>query len=128
MIQNQFHFQANPTFHINPNEFKLEASEKLEVDISIYLTNVAKYTSILILNIVNSMDPLKVHISAIGVGSCILFEPILEPKYDLGTLMTHNTFRVPFKMTNMGKDLQRLIFSKVKELKSLKEDSSMTRG
>ncbi|XP_044750410.1 hydrocephalus-inducing protein homolog [Coccinella septempunctata] len=119
---------ANPTFHVNPNEFKLEASEKLEVDISLYLTNVAKYTSILILNIVNSMDPLKVHVSAFGVGSCILFEPILEPKYDLGTLMTHNTFRVPFKMTNMGKDLQRFLFSKVKDMKSMKEETESTRG
>ncbi|KAK9888676.1 hypothetical protein WA026_000906 [Henosepilachna vigintioctopunctata] len=119
---------ANSTFHVSPNEFVLEASEKMDVEISIYLTFCAKYSSTIILNIVNNSDPLRVPVTAVGIGSCVLFEPILEPQFDLGTLMTHNHFSVPFKMTNMGRETQRLCFSTMNNIKSMKLDPAALKG
>jgi hypothetical protein len=63
----------------------LDANETISLDISVKLRDTGKYSDRLLIAIVNGKT-ISVGLTAIGVGTCIVFEPEIYPKFDMGFL------------------------------------------
>nr|CAH7720449.1 unnamed protein product [Callosobruchus chinensis] len=57
----------------------------------------------------------------LGVGCSILCEPEIVPEYDAGFLLTHQLFRLDVKFTNLGRKSTKLLWTRQKVLRSMKE-------
>lgn len=96
-------------------------------EISVYLKNPGKHTQELKAEVVNGQE-MTVECSAFGFGTSISCAPKLEPKLDLGTLLTHKKFSYPVVLKNEGSRWHKLWFSRSDDLKVAKQSANSSAG
>ncbi|CAG9825502.1 unnamed protein product [Phaedon cochleariae] len=99
---------------------EIAPEDRRELTVRGYLTDTGRYKESLNIEIENG-EIVAIPILGEGVGSSILCEPIIDPEYDAGILLTHQIFKLKVKFTNLGKKRYKISWTRRQGLKNLKE-------
>ncbi|VEN64751.1 unnamed protein product [Callosobruchus maculatus] len=112
--------KPNTPFFVDITEVRIHPEHVAVIPVRCYLKNTGKYESYVRCSTTKG-ETIDVKIFATGVGCSILCEPEIVPEYDAGFLLTHQIFRVEIKFTNLGKKYTKMLWTRQKVLKSMKE-------
>jgi hypothetical protein len=93
------------------------------VEVSVYLKDPGKYSQNLLARVVDGQE-VVVALTAFGEGTSINCFPKLEPKLDLGPLLTHKKFSFPVRLLNEGSRWHKLWFSRSDNFKIARDSAS----
>ncbi|KAK9687661.1 hypothetical protein QE152_g36095 [Popillia japonica] len=112
---------------ISNDYLTLNPSESLDLEVRVYVRAPGYYTD-KILFTTEQGESQSCLVKVTAVGSSILCAPEIEPELNLGALLTHRTFSLNLKFTNMSKKYHKIIWSRIKKLKSFRDDPSLNEG
>lgn len=105
----------------------LQPTENLDISVNAYARAPGHYADRIVFTTEQGESQMCA-VKVTAVGSSILCEPALEPEINLGTILTYQTFSLNVKFTNMGRKLHKIIWSRVKRLKSFKDSPNLYEG
>lgn len=94
--------------------------EEKVIKVSVYLTDVGKYSGIINVKVHNG-ESIDIKVLGEGIGHSLLYEPCLESEYDAKLLLTHQLFVLPVKVTNLGKRHYKVRWTSYPSIKQLKD-------
>ncbi|CAH2010002.1 unnamed protein product [Acanthoscelides obtectus] len=112
--------KPNEPFFVKIPEVVIASEESAVIPVYCYLKDTGKYDSYVRYAIKNG-ETIEVKISAIGAGCSILCEPSIKEGYNARFLLTHQIFRLYVKFTNLGKKFTKILWTRKKAVKSLKD-------
>lgn len=108
-------------FVVEPRTLELQPEQSAALNVSVYLSNPVKIVDKLNIVVENGTNTACI-LKATGVGTSILCEPKIYPELNIGTFLTHQRFSQVVKLTNKGYKTHKILWSRNKNLKQLKEN------
>ncbi|XP_031785390.1 hydrocephalus-inducing protein homolog isoform X3 [Nasonia vitripennis] len=111
-------------WEVEPVSGQLEANESITLNIYILLRDKGKYFDHLYINILNG-EKIDVSLSAIGIGTCIVFDPEILPEFNMGFLFSKQDINLPLTIKNEGNKHHYVLLTnveKVRQGKNLTEE------
>ncbi|GJQ69846.1 hypothetical protein Trydic_g22394 [Trypoxylus dichotomus] len=105
----------------------LNPSESLDLEVKAYVRVPGQFTDKIAFT-TEQGESQSCYIKVTAVGSSILCEPEIEPELNLGAILTHQTYTLNVKFTNMSKKYHKLIWTRLKKLKSFRDDPALYEG
>ncbi|KAI4465642.1 dlec1 deleted in lung and esophageal cancer 1 [Holotrichia oblita] len=112
---------------ISNDYITLNPSESLDLQVEAYVRVPGYFTDKIIFTTEQGESQCCL-VKVTAVGSSILCEPEIEPELNLGAILTHQTFSLNIKFKNMSKKYHKIIWSRLKKLKSFRDDPSLYEG
>lgn len=97
------------------------------MEVSVYLTDPGNTKQVLWAHVVSGQE-MAILLTASGEGTSISCRPRLEPKLDLGTLLTYKKFSYPVFIKNEGARWHKLWFSRSDDYKVAKKAGNSSAG
>nr|XP_023421731.1 hydrocephalus-inducing protein homolog [Cavia porcellus] len=94
---------------IEPNEGTVPAEANVPLTLTANLNDILTFKDTVILDIENS-NSYQIPVQASGIGSTIVSDKPFAPELDLGAHFCLDTYYYRFKLTNMGRRIQQLLW------------------
>lgn len=88
-------------FKIIEQEVEVPAENRMEISIFCTLIDRGKFIEHLCVKIEHG-DEICLTVRGDGIGHSLLFEPQLDPEYDVGSIFTYHEHRYPILVKNLG--------------------------
>ncbi|KAK4880159.1 hypothetical protein RN001_008305 [Aquatica leii] len=110
----------NCAFIVEPTEFILQIEQSIIITLSICLYDPIRVQNTIIIS-AEQGNEVSCTLKAKGYGCSIKCEPVLEPELNVGLLLTYQDFRMPVTFTNKGIRDHKMMWTRNKQVKILKE-------
>ncbi|XP_023247007.1 hydrocephalus-inducing protein-like [Copidosoma floridanum] len=105
---------------IEPACGELESNESVELRVTIFLRDSGVYSDRLVVSILNGIE-ISVSLSAVGVGSSIVFDPEIFPVIDLGVHFCGQNVSIPIKVKNEGNRFHHILLTNEEKIRQGKK-------
>ncbi|KAJ8683417.1 hypothetical protein QAD02_019209 [Eretmocerus hayati] len=101
----------NPSmWKCEPECGELDVDESVIINVTVFLRDSGKYTDNISVFISNGR-PININVSAVGVGSSIIFSPEIFPNFEMGVLLSRQDISIPIILKNEGTRHHKLSFT-----------------